>query len=301
MVDYQRYKIMMSPVILLGGSGFIGSAFARELAARNVDFTSVSRSECDYTKFDAINGLIKRGKPDLVINASGVTGVPNVDWCETHRKETIAGNIIAATAISDACYSNGAILGHISSGCIYDGGRPTDAPWTEEDPPNFNFDSGRCSFYSGTKAIAEWKIAANPLAYVWRFRLPFCEEADPKNVITKLVGYSAIYDTPKNSMSHLGECVRAAVDTWANGCRRGIYNIVSPGALTNREIVELIQAILKPNREYDRWVQEPEFYKDFALAPRSNCVLSCKKLLDTGVIMRPVRQAMMETLANYKP
>ncbi len=292
---------MMRPVILLGGSGFIGSAFSRELAARNVDFESVSRSQCDYTKFESIYGLIKRGKPDLVINASGVTGVPNVDWCETHRKETIAGNIIAATAISDACYSHGVILGHVSSGCIYDGPRPNDSPWTEEDPPNFNFDSGRCSFYSGTKAIAEWKVAANPLAYVWRIRVPFCEEASGKNLITKMLKYRAIFDSPPNSMCHVGECVRACVDTWANGLKRGIYNVVNPGSLRNRDVVEMIREILQPQREYDMWQHDTEFYRESALAPRSNCVLSCKKLLDTGVILRPVREAMAETLKNYKP
>lgn len=289
----------MSRVLLLGGSGFIGSAFARELAARNVDFSSVSRAQADYTKFDRVHSLLKKVRPELVINCSGVTGSPNVDWCETHRKETIAGNIIAPAAISDACYDLGVILGHVSSGCIYDGPRPNDAPWTEDDPPNFDFDSGRCSFYSGTKALAEWKIAANPLAYVWRLRLPFSAEPDPKNLISKLLGYPAIYDSPANSLSHLGDCVQACVDTWLNGVKRGIYNVVNPGALTNREIVGMIQSILNPKREYDRWINESEFYRDFALAPRSNCVLSCKKLLDTGINLRPVRGVMEESVANY--
>lgn len=289
----------MSRVILLGGSGFIGSAFARELAVRNLDFSSLSRAQCDYTRFDSIYSLLKKVRPELVINCSGVTGSPNVDWCETHRKETIAGNIIAPAAISDACYGLGVVLGHVSSGCIYDGARPNEAPWTEADPPNFDFDSGPGSFYSGTKSLAEWKISGNPLAYIWRLRLPFCEEPDPKNLISKLLKFPAIYDSPKNSLSHLGECVRACVDTWANGLKRGIYNVVNPGALTNREIIGMIQAILGPKREYDRWISEPEFYKDFASAPRSNCVLSCKKLHDAGVFMRPVDQAMEETIANY--
>lgn len=291
----------MSRVLLLGGSGFVGSAFARELAARNIDFSSISRAQVDYTKFDVVHSLLKKVRPELVINCSGVTGVPNVDWCETHRKETIAGNIVAAAAISDACYGLGVLLGHVSSGCIYDGPRPNDAPWMEGDPPNFDFDAGRCSYYSGTKAMAESKICQNPLAYIWRLRLPFCEEADAKNLITKLIGYQVIYDSPPNSLSHLGECVGACVETWENGAKRGIYNVVNPGALTNREIVEMIETILKPARKFERWIKEPEFYRDFVSAPRSNCVLSCKKLLDAGVNLRPVRQAMTETIANYRP
>lgn len=291
----------MSRVLILGGSGFIGSAFARELAARGIEFSSVSRTQIDYTKFNVALSLFKRVRPELVINCSGVAGVPNVDWCETHRKETIAGNLLAAAAISDACYTLGILLGHVSSGCIYDGPRPAEAPWTEEDPPNFDFDSGRCSFYSGTKALAEWKVSGNPLAWIWRLRLPFCEEADPKNIITKLVKFPAIYDSPKNSMSHLADCVGACVETWASGTKRGIYNVVNPGTLTNREIVKLIVEILKPNREYDRWIKEPEFYRDFALAPRSNCVLSSKKLADAGINLRFARTAMVAALEKYLP
>lgn len=32
---------------------------------------------------------IDRVKPSLVLNAAGITGRPNVDWCEDHRQETI--------------------------------------------------------------------------------------------------------------------------------------------------------------------------------------------------------------------
>jgi len=291
----------MSRVLILGGSGFIGSAFARELAARGIDFSSISRNQCDYTNFSAILSMLKRVRPELVINCSGVTGTPNVDWCELHRKETIAGNVIAAAAISDACYTLGVILGHVSTGCIYNGERPLGAPWTEEDHPNFQFGEEPCSFYSGTKAMAEWKISGNPLAYIWRLRLPFCEEADQKNLITKLVNYPVIFDSPKNSMSHLGECVKACLDTWELGVKRGIYNVVNPGALTNREIVADICEILKPTREFEFCDAGSMFFKEQMLAPRSNCVLSSKKLSAAGIELRPVAEAMVETLKNYKP
>ncbi len=288
-------------ILILGGSGFIGSAFARELASRSLDFGSISRSQCDYTLFENIYSLLKKGKPELVINCSGVAGVPSVDWCETHRGETIKGNLLAAAAISDACFATGTLLGHVSTGCVYSGPRPMDAPWTELDAPNFSFDSSPCSFYSGTKELAEWKVAGNPLAWIWRLRMPFCEEAHPKNLISKFLKYPAIYDSPKNSLSHLGDCVRACVDCWQNGLRRGIYNVVSPGALTNREIVGFIRAILKPDRTYDAWQKETEFYSEPGRTPRSNCVLSVKKLLDAGVKLRPVQEALRETLEHYRP
>ncbi|KAL9167426.1 hypothetical protein ABFS82_05G097200 [Erythranthe guttata] len=33
-------------------------------------------------------------KPTHVFNAAGVTGRPNVDWCESHRVETIRTNVV---------------------------------------------------------------------------------------------------------------------------------------------------------------------------------------------------------------
>jgi hypothetical protein len=33
-------------------------------------------------------------KPTHVLNSAGVTGRPNVDWCEDNKKETIRANVI---------------------------------------------------------------------------------------------------------------------------------------------------------------------------------------------------------------
>jgi len=41
-------------ILLLGGTGYIGQAFASELQRRNKQFISLSRSEVDYTRFDKL-------------------------------------------------------------------------------------------------------------------------------------------------------------------------------------------------------------------------------------------------------
>ena len=33
-------------------------------------------------------------KPTHVLNSAGVTGRPNVDWCEDHKQETIRANVV---------------------------------------------------------------------------------------------------------------------------------------------------------------------------------------------------------------
>ena len=74
----------MSKIILLGGTGYIGQVFARELAARSLPFEAPSRARTDYTRFDVLTELLRRARPDFLINAAGYTGKPNVDACETH-------------------------------------------------------------------------------------------------------------------------------------------------------------------------------------------------------------------------
>lgn len=96
---------------------------------------------------------LKRLQPTRVINAAGVRGTPNVDWCEDHKEETIRANIIGATNLVDCCFLLGIHVTHFSSGCIYDyndAHPPGGKAYTEEEEPNFYR-----SFYSNTKIIGE--------------------------------------------------------------------------------------------------------------------------------------------------
>ncbi|HEY4952344.1 MAG TPA: sugar nucleotide-binding protein, partial [Verrucomicrobiae bacterium] len=79
-------------ILLLGASGYIGEAFAKELRRRKTDFVSLSRKQMDYTRFDTLLEFLEAKKPEFVINAAGYTGKPNVDACELHKADTLQGN-----------------------------------------------------------------------------------------------------------------------------------------------------------------------------------------------------------------
>ena len=79
---------------LLGGSGYIGSAFALNLKRKEVPFRSLSRSELDYTDLSTLTAALRRVNPSFLINAAGYTGKPNVDACEVHKWECLAGNAV---------------------------------------------------------------------------------------------------------------------------------------------------------------------------------------------------------------
>jgi len=63
----------------------------------------------------------------------------------------------------------------------------------------------------------------------------------------------------------------------------------------------MIQKILKPKRKFEFWPSDEEFYRSGVKALRSNCVLDVSKLLSAGVKIRPVVEALEDSLRNWKP
>jgi dTDP-4-dehydrorhamnose reductase len=313
-------------ILLLGASGYIGQGFTRELERRGWPFIGLSRREVDYTRFDLLLEYLKARRPNLVINAAGFTGKPNVDACEAARAETLAGNTLLPLTIAHACAAAGIPWGHVSSGCIYSGAkivmnghirvekdltRPElralveQSPecirgFTETDGSNFSFRHPPCSFYSGTKGLAEEAIKNIGQSYIWRLRIPFDEFDSSRNYLSKLQRYSRVYDNV-NSISHRGDYARACLDLWERRAPFGVYNVTNPGFITTRHVVGLIREILQPDRDFEFWRDDDEFYRVGAKVPRSNCVLDVSKLLTAGVKIRPVQKALEDSLRNWKP
>src|SRR5262245_6443539 len=110
-------------ILLLGASGYIGQAFARELERRELPFAPLSRAQVDYACFDTLHTFLKAQKPEFVINAAGYAGKPNVDVCERLRADTLVGNTLLPQTIAHACAALDIPWGHVASGCIYSGAK----------------------------------------------------------------------------------------------------------------------------------------------------------------------------------
>lgn len=312
-------------VFLLGSSGYIGKAFADELSRRGIPFKPISRANLDYTKFRILRQALHQEKPDFVINAAGFTGKPNVDACENQKGETLAGNVNLAQTVAAACDSTGVRCGLVSSGCIYSGAkvrkecgtwavedRLTEplisellamrservAGFIETDKPNFSFEHNNCSFYSGSKALAEEILAEFSDFYIWRLRIPFDEFDGQRNYLSKVQRYAKVYQN-WNSISHRRDFVAACLDCWSKKIPGGVYNIVNPGYVSTLEVVERIRFYLNPSWSPEFWQCDDEFYRFGARTPRSNCILDATKILNAGVFIRPVESALDEALSRW--
>lgn len=313
-------------ILLLGATGYIGQAFEAALEKRGESFVSLSRSQVDYTKFVPLYEYLESKRPSFIVNAAGYTGKPNVDACETAKADTLQGNTLFPQSLAHACAILDIPFGHVSSGCIFAGAHvdygngweveknmtnPAFVEVAQNSPekirgfdesmiPNFSFRDGPCSFYSGTKALGEEAIEGIGNHYVWRLRIPFDEFDNNRNYLSKIQRYAKVYNN-FNSLSHREDYVEACLDTWFKKAPFGTYNVTNPGYVSTADVLEMIKAILKPDREFEFWESDADFYETGAVAARSNCIMNSSKLLDAGVEIRSVEAALAEALENWKP
>lgn len=243
-------------MITLIGHGYVGKYIARELDDRKIEYYWI-----DHTQ------NVPWGT-NFIINAAGFTGVPNVDSCESNKDACIYGNVIWPLQLEKIATAIGVPVLHISSGCVYTGYK--DGGWTENDPPNFTFDNA--SFYSASKSLFQELFAQYAYkSYLFRIRMPFGPDTDPKNLLTKLTKYDKLVDKI-NSVSQIQEVAAAAVyfATTSNRPAFGIYNAVNPGGVSTADIAEMLGL----DKEY----LTPEEEKLVMKAPRSNCVLNTDKM-----------------------
>tara|TARA_B100001248_G_C27384370_1_gene458805 strand:+ start:538 stop:1356 length:819 start_codon:yes stop_codon:yes gene_type:complete len=260
---------------------------------RNV--RGISRTEIDYTNPKILKDFLKYNNPSFLLNAAGYTGKPNVDACELAKADCLDGNAVLPGAIHSVCEDLKITWGHVSSGCIYSGRRPDGMGWSEEDEPNFSFRSPPCSFYSGTKALGEEVLGGAENCYIWRLRIPFNEERSPRNYLQKLLNYDSLLEA-ENSVSHLDEFVQKCVECFEKEVEPGTYNMTNPGSVTTQQVTEWMREEGVTDKEFQFFEGEEQFMSKAAKTPRSNCVLDTTKAEKEGIGMRPVEEAMRESM-----
>lgn len=84
--------------LVFGKTGWIGGLVGDILKHQGARFEYATARLEDRA---AVRADIARVAPTHVLNCAGLTGRPNVDWCETHRVETIRANVIGCLTLAD--------------------------------------------------------------------------------------------------------------------------------------------------------------------------------------------------------
>jgi dTDP-4-dehydrorhamnose reductase len=265
---------MPDRTLVFGAKGYLGGYF-RGL------YPGAAAPEVDVADRAAVAAALERHRPDVVINCAGKTGRPNVDWCESHKAETLRANVTGALIVLEECLARGVYLVHLSSGCIYtgdNGGRG----FGEEDAPNF---AG--SFYSRTKAWSDQALRDFP-ALTLRLRMPFDGTAAERNLVTKLRRYRRVLTEP-NSLTHLPDFLRTAAALIERRAT-GLYNAVNEGAVSPYQIMCRYRELVDPGHAFEPL--DAGRLGEVTAAGRSNCLLDTSKLRAAGLAMRPVEEAV---------
>mmetsp|Transcript_17787 Transcript_17787/g.30308 ORF Transcript_17787/g.30308 Transcript_17787/m.30308 type:complete len:319 (-) Transcript_17787:1643-2599(-) len=278
--------------LIFGESGWIGGKLGMLLNAngRTVCFAK-SRMENRTDVFEEI----KRVGPRYVLNAAGVIGRPNVDWCEDHKTETIRSNVIGTLNLADVCYQLGVHCTVFSTGCIYsyDQAHPVGSGkgFVEEDRPNFTG-----SFYSLSKGMVEEMLRCYSNTLVLRVRMPISDDLSPRSFITKITKYEKVVNIP-NSVTVLEDLLPVSIVLTERKVS-GILNFTNPGVVSHNECLELYRKYIDPTFEYCNFTEQEQNL--ILKAKRSNNELDCSKLVATvpDIHIPHIKEALETVFVN---
>ena len=274
----------MSKKILIIGNGFLGKKCATA-------WPNAILSDKIINSVKDAEDLLGQYKPDSVLNAAGIVGKPNVDWCETHQLETIAGNTVLPIMIAEACQKKGVYLLHIGTGCVYYGYSSDPKGWKEEDPANPS------AVYTRSKYAADLVLSTLPNIGIARIRMPIDWHPSPANLIDKLASYRRVIDVINSVtvVEDMVEVFKKLLDEQASG----IFHVTNPGTIKHKEILEMYKEIVDPNHT-NEWISEVELVTTgLAKKTRSNNILQSGNLEKLGIKMRPVHEAVYDTIKKY--
>jgi len=279
-------------VLVFGGkSGWIGQKVVKLLQQQNYNVVCATARLENRT---ALEEEIVAIQPDFIINTAGVTGRPNVDWCESHQIETLRTNIIGTLNLADIACAHTIHLTNLGTGCIYeyDQEHPLNGKgFTEEDEPNF---SG--SFYSKTKIYLDKMLQSYPNVLNLRLRMPISDDLHERNFITKISRYQKVINVP-NSMSILTDLLPLIPEMMERRLT-GNYNFVNPGTISHNEILDLYTKYIDPEFTYANFSIKEQ--NKILAAKRSNNHLDASKLLREFPNIPHIKEGMIENFRRMK-
>jgi len=268
-------------VLVIGHRGWIGGMVCTLLEQQGIKYY---KSQVRMEMRESLCEELDRLKPTNVFNCAGVTGRPNVDWCEGNKEKTIKANVIGCLTLVDCCYDRNIHVSNLATGCIfhYDKNKPmhewdeakkewvNGGKFTEECPPNFIG-----SWYSQTKGYVDQILKDSyPNVLNLRLRMPISDDLSPRNFITKISKYARVVNIP-NSMSVLYDLLPLMI-SMGRAKKTGIYNFTNPGVISHNQVLDLYKKYIDKSFTYQNFTLEEQ--DKILKAARSNNELCTTKL-----------------------
>ncbi len=232
----------MSRILLIGKTGQVGHYLLQSLAPLG-DVIAPDRETLDFLRPDSIRSAIREARPDIIVNAGGMT---LVDPIESEPEPAMQANGVAPGIIAEEARRCNALLVHYSTVFVFDGTKRE--PYAEDDAPAPVNAYGR-SKLAGEDAIAaaggDYLILRASWTYSDRrsnFPLALLKLAREKKEL-------AVVDDQVGSPTWARAYAETTAELLKQPSRvrehRGIYHLSSAGQTTRyrwaREIIRLAQ------------------------------------------------------------
>jgi len=242
----------METVLITGGSGMIGQALTQALIERGFHVIILTRnagkhkptSNSSFAEWDIQKQTIDKNafaKADYIIHLAGAN-FANKRWNEKVKNEIVNSRVDSAKLIIESLKAipNKVKTVISASGISWYGVDDVNIskPFTETDPPANDFMAQTCK---------QWEAAIEPAAFLGKrlikFRIGPVLSTDGgayvefKNPIK--FGVAGIIGSGKQIISwiHIDDLVRAILFSMETEQMEGVYNAVSPGSASNKELI----------------------------------------------------------------
>lgn len=214
-------------ILISGQHGQVSQALQKSLSDRG-ELIVVGRDALDLSQPESIREVVRRHKPDLIINAAAHTAV---DQAESEPALALAINATAPGVFAEEAAHLGVPFIHYSTDYVFDGGKAS--PWVESDPPH------PLSVYGSTKLAGEQAIAEAGGQYLilrtsWVYSLTgrnflltmqrLLQEREKLSIVSDQIGAPTWAGT-------IADSTRTLIDRWREGNAGawGIYHLTASG------------------------------------------------------------------------
>jgi dTDP-4-dehydrorhamnose reductase len=271
-------------ILVVGANGMLGRDLMSLLGDRG---HGIDIAEIDITSLESVLRFIGELKPEVVINCAAYT---DVDGCESNSETAMTVNGEGVAHLAMACREYGAVLVHISTDYVFDGGKGT--PYVEDDLPH------PLSVYGESKLAGEMNAVFAPEHII--VRTQWLYGLHGKNFIETMLRLGAekdelaVVDDQIGSPTWTVDLAQAILALVDKRCR-GMYHAANSEYCSWNEFARAIfveaglTVTVKPmtTEELNRPARRPLY-----------STLDCSKLAaDTGLRPREWRQAVQAYLA----
>jgi dTDP-4-dehydrorhamnose reductase len=213
------------PVLITGGHGTLGRAFARLCVERDIPCVSLTRQEFDIADPEQVASILKSMQPWAVVNAAGYV---HLDAAETDRERCFRANVMGPALLAENCKRLGIRFLSFSTDMVFDGRLNAYHESCAVRPLNV---------YGESKAESERMIlSANPEAMIVRTS-SFFGPWDPYNFVTQTLR-RVVRQEPVHALSdvrvsptYVPDLVHTALDLLIDG-EQGIVHLANRGEVT---------------------------------------------------------------------